>query len=175
MTGRGRSSGFATDTQADRAEPDSVPGYRIVKRKFATAPLSGEGARLFGGRWNSPGVPAVYLASSVAQAMLEMLVHLDVQDGLKNYLVFTVLIPRDLIKSVPPGAVPPGWLRPIRIPASQQFGDRFLAKQKHLVMSVPSVIVPGERNYVLNPLHPAIKRVRIGPGVKVGFDPRLRQ
>ncbi len=172
-TPQGRTAALSGAAESGRQKPGALRTFRIVKREFAKSPLSGEGARLFGGRWNSPGVPAVYLAASVAQAMLEMLVHLDSEDCLTDYVVFAVLIPATLVKNPPRAPIPPSWLRSVQTRASQRFGDEFLTKRTHLAMAVPCVVVPGEHNYVLNPLHPAINRVKLAPATPLRFDPRL--
>ena len=87
----------------------TLSAWRIVKRKYASSAFSGEGARLFGGRWNNPGVAMVYTAQSQSLAALELLVHLDSSDLLATYVVFEVRIDESLIARVDSAELPRHW------------------------------------------------------------------
>ncbi|GAB2691792.1 RES family NAD+ phosphorylase [Mucilaginibacter koreensis] len=145
--------------------------YRIAKCQYIHD-LSGTGARLYGGRWNSLGKPAVYLASSRALAVLEVLVHLPPTLLPAGYCVITIEAPDDILK-VDIKHLPKNWKEypePVQL---KQLGDKFLKANKHLLLSVPSAIVKEENNYVLNPLHPLMAEVKITHQEDFNFDERL--
>lgn len=155
--------------------------YRLVKTKFAATAYSGDGARLYGGRWNSPGVSVVYLAGSVSLAMLEVLVHTEDVALLESYSIGEVAYDDTKAISSRPGLVttlaardlPSTWKH---IPAgheTQAIGDAWIAAGKTVLLKVPSVIAPGEFNLLLNPAHPDLARLTIGPLAPFRFDARL--
>lgn len=148
-----------------------ITGWRIVRRERAANAFTGEGARLYGGRWNSPGVPLVYLSDSLALAALETLVHLNPQLT-PDYVCFRIEWPRSGMTSLAHPA--PGWNTSPAGAASQRAGDAWAQSGRSAVLSVPSIIVPGQRNYLLHPRHPDFARlITIHPPEPFAFDPRL--
>jgi len=146
--------------------------YRIVNCSYADD-LSGMGARLYGGRWNSEGKPAIYLASSRSLAVLEVLVHLPPLMIPDNYCLVEIEVPDNSILDINIDDLPSNW-NDVSPPAMlKRIGDEFLKKQDHLLMKVPSSIVPMEYNYLLNPLHPSMKKVKILKKAPFDFDKRL--
>lgn len=146
--------------------------YRIVNCNYA-ADLSGTGARLYGGRWNSEGKAMLYLASSRALAVLEVLVHLTPLIIPDNFCLTEIEVPDHSITQLDMALLPHNW-QDVSGPAIlREMGDAFLKKQEHLLMRVPSAVVPAEYNYVLNPLHPEAKNVRISNKEPFNFDERL--
>jgi len=146
--------------------------YRITNCEYADD-LSGTGARLFGGRWNSEGKSMLYLASSRALAVLEVLVHLPPLMIPDNYCLVEIEVPDTSFTEIKTADLPPDW-QDISPPVSlKQIGNKFLKKNDHLLMKVPSSIVPMEHNYLLNPLHAAIKKVKVLKKEKFNFDERL--
>lgn len=146
--------------------------YRIVKCNYAED-LTGTGARLFGGRWNSEGKPALYLASSRSLAVLEVLVHLPPLMIPDNYCLVEIEIPGNSINVLAVKDMPIGW-KDISPPIElKQIGDKFLRNQKQLLLQLPSAIVPEEHNFMLNPLHPEMKNVKILSKQAFNFDERL--
>lgn len=135
--------------------------------------LSGEGALRFGGRWNSPGRRAVYLGGSLALASLELLVHLRVPDVLRTYRKLRVWIPAGLVSAVDEGGLPKGWATPGLHPVTQAIGDRWLESGASAALRVPSAVVAGEANYVLNPSHPDFARIKAGGIRDFRFDSRV--
>ncbi len=134
---------------------------------------SSEGARLKGGRWNQPGTPAIYAATSYASAVLEILVHGNIARMPRGFRYVTIDVPDDApIDQVAPDAVP-GWdSLPAR--ASCSFGEAWLRARQGLVLLVPSVVTSGlDANALINPLHSAFDRVVAGPEQPVRWDPRL--
>lgn len=148
--------------------------YRLVAPRWVSTALSGEGARLYGGRWNSPGRPVVYLGGSRALTALELLVHLATPSSReKPYVLMEVTVPDDALTSLPMAALPKDWRVSPPTRDVQAFGDEWLATGKSLGLWVPSVIVPGEQNLLLNPVHPKMKEVILGEVMDFSFDPRL--
>ena len=147
--------------------------WRIVKARLAVGAFTGEGARKFGGRWNSPGTALVYTAGSASLAMLEMLVHLESRELLKSYVTLEVTFDEALVADVDPAALPRNWRRSPAPPTVRRFGDDWIAAASSAVLRVPSVLVAAEWNYLLNPAHPDFARIVIGPKLPLRFDPRL--
>lgn len=147
--------------------------YRLVKANLAARTLDGEGARRYGGRWNSPGRSLVYAASSLSLAALELLVHLREPALLRRAYVFLVLeCPDELVRRLEPGLLPPDWQRPEH-PAPKALGDRWLESAASLALDAPSAVVPQERNILFNPFHPDWPRLTASAPVPFSFDPRL--
>lgn len=145
--------------------------WRIGRAKYP--PLSGEGARRLGGRWNSPGTPVVYTASSRPLAMLEVLAHMDPDTVPSDYRFFEIEIPDDIVPAVTePADLPLHWKRPnSRI--CRQVGRNWIAAGKEVVPRVPSALLPEEYHYLINPNHPSFDRISVVSTSKCRIDPRL--
>ena len=146
--------------------------WRIVKAKHAATAFSGDGAAKTGGRWNSRGVPVVYTSSTKSLAALETLVHLNPPVPFK-YVVFRLQFDDALVENVPLNRLPAGWRVEPPPPSTKAIGDAWVREVRSAVLALPSVIIPGELNYLLNPAHPAFKRISIGKPERFAFDPRL--
>jgi len=144
--------------------------FRVTRRSYAD--LSGEGARRVGGRWNSPGRPALYLAESRALAVLEVLVHLDLDADMipADYVIMAVDL--SALAEVS-GWVDDGPSIPPPDADCRALGDAFLASRRALALRVPSILVPRGSNFVINPSHPLIAKVRIDSIEPFAFDRRL--
>ena len=142
--------------------------YRVCRARHAR--LDGEGARLVGGRWNSPGRTVVYMAESVALAVLENLVHMSRQDFPIGYVCVAAVLP-DSMNTVTE--------QELRLRAdlwgfrSQDLGDWWIDSNESAVLEVPSAVVADEHIYLLNPAHPDFARVVVDPPALFHFDPRL--
>ena len=150
-------------------------GWRLAAPEFARTVeemLSGEGARRFGGRWNSPGLAVVYLGDSLALAGMELLVHLGNSDVLRTYRKMPVYIPEDLTMHIEPRELPPGWETGSRS-TTRTIGDQWLVAGQSAVLQVPSTVVSGESNFIVNPNHPRFGEIAAGPISDFRFDPRL--
>lgn len=135
-------------------------------------PFDGEGARLFGGRWNSAGVPLVYLSEHLSLAVLESLVYQDRRHLPNDLVAYTVKIPDVLIEHS--GEVPPAWFAdPLRRQA-RRFGDMWARELRSLALRVPSAVIPSEFNLLLNPGHAEIEQLERVDEQPFVFDPRLR-
>jgi RES domain-containing protein len=136
--------------------------WRLCRRPFAD--LSGEGARLVGGRWNSPGRLVVYASEDAALAVLEVRVHLDLDFSLlpADYALMAIDLDELLLERL--DACPADTVA---------FGDAWLASRRSPVLSVPSAIVPESRDLLLNVAHPDAQRARIASIRSFSFDERL--
>jgi len=146
--------------------------YRISKCTYIED-LSGTGARLYGGRWNSIGKPMVYMASSRALAMLEVLVHLPPALIPADFCKATFEVPDDDIQVLDMTKLPANWQEYPEPARLKTMGDTFLKTRKHLLLKVPSAVVSEEFNYLLNPAHPAITSVKVIDVKPFTFDERL--
>ncbi len=123
--------------------------FRIVQPRHAATALSGEGARLYGGRWNLPGWRCVYAAESRALAVLELLVHLTGRSRGLTYRLLTLEVPDAAVAA--PTSFPTGWEASPAGGPSQSFGTEWLRGGKSGALRVPSVLIPEESNVLLNP------------------------
>jgi RES domain-containing protein len=146
--------------------------YRIVKRRHVKTAFDGEGARIAGGRWNSPGHRAVYLSSTLSLAALETFVHLGVDAASLDYGYFTVDIPTN-VGTTKLQRRPRGWQDEPPSLASMRIGDSWLRLGETALLEVPSAIVPTENNFLLNPSHRDFAKLRISPVRAFQFDPRM--
>ena len=147
--------------------------YKLGRTKWSKD-LSGEGARLNGGRWNNIGVPCIYTASSRALAVLEFSAHNSI-DLIPRALSFTAYeIPDDKIFECNEAMLPGDWKQMAHSQACRDFGSNLL--HQHLVVRLPSVILPYEYNYLLNPLHPEFGiQARIAEVLDYVYDLRIKQ
>ncbi len=147
-----------------------LQAWRIVKAKHAATAFSGEGARLYGGRWNSAGLSLVYTSGTQALAALESLVHLN-PPVIFKYAVIPVEFDDTLVEKFT--ALPPGWMNSPAPPSTRTLGDLWAKEARSAVLELPSAIIPTESNYLLNPAHPDFKKIVIGKPTPFSFDPRL--
>lgn len=150
-----------------------IEAWRVVKRKYLKSAFDGEGARRFGGRWNSPGRPVIYTAESSALAILEVLVHVDLA-LLTHYVVIPVRFEEKLATPVYLSNLPKGWRFHPGPSALRKIGDDFLKLGATLALRVPTVVAPTGWNYLLNPIHPDFSKVEIGDPVDFDMDGRLK-
>lgn len=150
-----------------------ITAWRIVPLSWADTAFDGEGARLYGGRWNSPGQAAVYLADSRALAALEVLVHLNPTMTALKYQMIEVSFPKTLVQTIDIEPLGTALASPSLHPATQHAGDTWLTEAHAPVLQVTSSIITEEPNYVLNPKHPKFDRITIGASKPFAFDPRL--
>jgi RES domain-containing protein len=134
--------------------------------------MTGEGARLFGGRWNPPGIPAVYLADSRALAALEIIVNAPREVLSLTWRIFEVDVPDDLIETVKTNDLPDDWQALPSSPEARLHGVRCL-KSGALGFKLPSALIPEEFTLLLNPLHPDAGKLRVSGPTEFSFDPRF--
>jgi RES domain-containing protein len=150
-----------------------VSAWRIVKRKVAREAFSGEGARLYGGRWNSPGVSVVYTAQSQSLAALELLVHLENSDLLHEYVVIEARFDASLVTRVAKANLPKDWRANPPPAEARAIGDAWTAEEPSPVLELPSAIIPAENIFLLNPQHSGFAQIEIGEPLRFEFDLRL--
>lgn len=148
--------------------------WRLCQERFAPAAFSGEGSRLYGGRWHQAGLPVIYTASSLSLAALEVLVHFDHDLIPAAFTAFAVEIPNTVrLQRLAPRKLPADWRVLPATEATRDIGARWFRAQKSVALIVPSALIPQEDNILLNPRHPDFAKVRMAPGVPFTFDPRL--
>ncbi len=151
-----------------------ITAYRITKTKYAHDAFSGEGARLTGGRWNPIGGRMVYLASSLSLATLELFVHTEDYTTLTRLFSYLpVTFDSKLIETPKPKDLPKGWDSPEIMASTQIYGGEWLRSKRSLILAVPSAVTQSETNYLINPEHPSIGKLKIGKPIPFQLDPRL--
>jgi RES domain-containing protein len=152
----------------------NVVGWRIVKEKHAKSAFSGEGARIFEGRWNSAGVRMVYCSEHVSLAALEILVHTQPVTIRDKFRVFRVSWDGKLMITIDLRKLPKGWNAQPPSSSSKEVGDNWVRSGHSVVLAVPSVIVPAERTFLINPKHQDFGKIKIKDTGSFVLDPRLR-
>lgn len=159
------------------SRPDATSSrvvHRLLRQRFARTAFDGEGARLYGGRWNLPGTAVVYTSPTLSLAALELFVHLE-----------PALLPDDLVSiearlpvdweavRVEATDLPPDW-RSYPAPAALcELGTTWARRLETPGLWVPSAVIPGEWNLLINPKHPMSRRLEIATPVPFRFDPRM--
>lgn len=147
--------------------------FRIARAPYADM-LSGEGARLYGGRWNSRGTSLIYTAATSSLAMLELLVHMNVGHVGASYYLIQISVPDSLLApALPVKKLGLGWNANPPQHRTQSIGDDFVKKAKYAVLPVPSAVNPREKNYLINDQHPDFKQIKIIGKQVIDFDRRL--
>ncbi|MCB1963088.1 MAG: RES domain-containing protein [Rhodocyclaceae bacterium] len=146
--------------------------WRLVTARFAATAFSGEGARLYGGRWNRKGAPMIYTAASQSLAMLEILVQ---DEPLRaRYVMIPATLPRRLKREqIALADLPANWQDPAARAHLQTLGADWLKRSSSAVLAVPSAVIPDELNYLLNPQHPDFSKIEIGAARAFVTDLRL--
>jgi RES domain-containing protein len=147
--------------------------FRLAKSAYKND-LSGRGAELNGGRWNSKGTPMIYTCQSRALCVAEIAVHSPLGIIPKDYFLITIEIPDEYpILYIETHVLPENWLSMPHSHRTQRMGDEFITESKYLVLNVPSAVVQGDINFLINPLHPGIKEIKILNVEPFSFDERL--
>nr|NJM01867.1 RES domain-containing protein [Desulfobacula sp.] len=149
----------------------SVSLWRLVDEKHIDDAFSGLSAKHFGGRWNTRGQSIVYASSSLALASLELLIH-TYKDCLSKFVAIEALFPRRLqIHSITIDSLPNDWEKNFSL--TQKIGDEWVNSRNTCVLSVPSVVLPRERNYLINPNHFDFDKIVIVSKEYVNLDERF--
>ena len=157
-----------------------MSGIRVwsaEQAQFAKVVRRGDGARLCGGRWNSPGRPAIYCAGSLSLAMLEILVHVTTAEdaGVKR-VYFEINLAGDGMEEISVTALPRTWRSALDVRPCRALGDAWLSRASAVALKVPSAINPIESNFILNPAHPDFsKLLRWSKAKPFQLDARLLQ
>ncbi|WP_372881531.1 RES family NAD+ phosphorylase [Psychromonas sp.] len=151
--------------------------YRLTQKKYSDTPFNPIGAKLFGGRWNSKGSEALYFSESESLCALEVFVHVNNNPNIINhYDLYRIDMPDELIVKLEQVDLPSTWRAIPASEATQYIGDEFLndPAPQFAALQVPSTISPRDKNYVINPNHPAMKEIfNKHEKLDFEFDPRI--
>ncbi|MFD0863857.1 RES family NAD+ phosphorylase [Sungkyunkwania multivorans] len=147
--------------------------YRIDREKRKNDLLSGVGAQEYGGRWNKIGTKAIYASQHVSLAYLEVAMHLNMTMSLPTDRILVHIEIPNTIKIETLEKLPTDWRRLPYNYETQEIFTRFCKQERGLVLRVPSVVVPSEYNFIINPIHKDFKRIKILKTEKFIFDDRL--
>lgn len=147
--------------------------FRLSKSKHSRD-LSGKGAEKFGGRWNSKGVAVLYTSDSRALCTAEIAVHTPLGNLPFDYEVTLIKIPENtIIPELEISELPADWKSIPHSHSTQEIGDKFVDEEKFVALKVPSAVVQGEFNYLINPAHPDFRSITIEKTESFCFDERL--
>jgi RES domain-containing protein len=146
--------------------------YRIGFCKYIDD-LTGTGAALNGGRWNSEGTYMLYTASSASLSILEVWVHLNMMQLQNDFCRLHIQIPTQQIHEIEEHLLPPQWKEFPAPKALQRIGDEFISDNRYLALKVPSAVEPEEWNYLINPAHPGFVKVQVHERKTIRFDNRM--
>src|SRR5579863_8620799 len=157
---------------SDQAPGEQLKVWRLCRAVHAATAFSGEGARRFGGRWNSRGVPMVYTSTSLALAAIELFVHLEPSLAPNDLVAVPALLPEgEPARTIELSDLPQDWHGDQAGP--RHIGDAWIRSGASLALRVPSVPIPPEWNVLINPLHPRSSEIRIDPPQPFVFDARM--
>ena len=146
--------------------------YRICNCNHAMD-VSGTGAKLFGGRWNSVGVPLHYMAANRALAALEVLANKSTMSNTLNLCLTVFEVPENSIEVLKVNELPKNWRDYPSNANIKKIGDDFVKRQKSLILAVPSAIIADEYNYLMNVQHALAQQIKIIEVKSFEFDERL--
>lgn len=147
--------------------------YRIGRTRYAND-LIGEGARLFGGRWNNKLIGCLYTSESRALALLEYTVNIDINDIPRALSITTIEISDHYIKNLKEADLPGDWKYSPAPSSTKSFGSKLLLAAAEPVIKIPSAIIPDEYNYLLNPLHTESKKFKVTDINDFIYDVRIK-
>lgn len=147
--------------------------YRVGKTKYAND-LAGQGARLFGGRWNNKMIACLYTSESRALAVLEYTVNVNIDDIPRALSITTIEIPDRKITILNEADLPGDWKHSPAPSSTKDFGSKLLLAAAEPVIRIPSTVIPAEFNYLLNPLHPDSKKFKILDTRDFEYDIRIK-
>ena len=146
--------------------------WRVCSKRHQR--FDGEGTRRYGGRWNHQGTSVVYTSGSLSLAALDLFVHVDIDIAPVDLMAIQADVPDSLtIEAIKIESLPKDWRRYPAPETLKDIGTAWTAKTSTVILAVPSVMIPEERNYLLNPAHRDFKRIRIHKPTPFRFDPRM--
>src|SRR5215471_12621163 len=148
-------------------------GWRIILASEASTAFAGEGARRYGGRWNSTGVRVIYVSEHQSTAALEVFVNNKPFLPIGKFKAFHLEWPDSVTEFLPAKKLPANWrIHPPPI-ETREIGDVWIIERRSAVLAVPSAVSPADKNFLLNPEHPDFKRIRIASPIDFDFNSRL--
>ena len=147
--------------------------FRLSKAQYAND-LTGRGAEKAGGRWNSKGTAMLYTGETRALCTTEIAVHTPLGNIPLDYVIIAIELPNSLsVKELKANELPQDWKSIPHSHSTQEIGDSFVTENKHIALKVPSAVVQGEYNYLLNPLHKDFRKIKVKLIEPFDFDERL--
>lgn len=147
--------------------------FRLSREQYADT-LSGAGAAIKGGRWNSMGFELIYTAANRSLAMAEVAVHFTLATLPDDYMMVTINIPDDLFaKAISENELPRNWNAFPHPASTQKLGNHFILEGKYCVAKISSVVTKGDFNFLINPNHNNFSRINISATEKFPFDKRI--
>ncbi|HOZ85535.1 MAG TPA: RES family NAD+ phosphorylase [Niabella sp.] len=146
--------------------------YRLARSEYSND-LTGHGAFLYGGRWNSKGQYAVYFAAHISLAVLEIVVNYErsIAPLRPSYHLVEIEIDDNDLIEIDGSLLKKNWNSDLDY--SQYIGDQFLQSKSNLALKIPSVVIPEECNFLINPTHPRFKTLKIKNAIAYDLDHRL--
>lgn len=147
--------------------------WRICRRRYAATAASGEGARLYGGRWNSRGIRVVYASSSLALAAVELFVNVDPNLQPSDLVSIQGYVPESVeIAKLDPANLPRNWFS-VRDESLRRFGNEWVKSRQTVGLLVPSAAIRGDWNLLLNPEHSDFAKIKFEDPHPFEFDVRM--
>ncbi len=147
--------------------------FRLSRQQYADT-LSGAGAAIKGGRWNSIGFELIYTAGNRSLAMAEVAVHFTMATLPDDYMMVTINVPDDLaIQEISESDLPRNWNAFPHPSSTQKLGDQFVLESKYCLAKIPSVVTKGDFNFLINPKHKDFEKVSVSEIEKFPFDRRI--
>lgn len=147
--------------------------WRIAKKKYANSAFDGEGSRRRGGRWTPKGLPAVYTAQTESLAALEQFVQIGDEGQYIQFVCFKIKIPEEMIVEIDISSLPNNWKDTPAPDILKAYGAEWLTQGRSAVLKAPSVLIPSECNFILNPIHPDFQKIKISAPEEFCYDPRM--
>ncbi|WP_256004989.1 RES family NAD+ phosphorylase [Pedobacter deserti] len=147
--------------------------YRLSKTEFA-GDLEGIGAKLYGGRWNNKGTACIYTSSSRALSVLEFASNVELEYVPEDLSITTYEVPDDLLEVLKASQLPEDWAAIPTAQSTKDLGSKYFSDQRVLCLRVPSVVVPEEFNYLINPESKKINGVKVRGISRFKFDSRIK-
>jgi RES domain-containing protein len=148
--------------------------WRISLARFAERAFDGQGSTRYAARWHEKGTAVVYTSGALSLAALEFFVNWNLRSAPEPLVAIQVEVPADLkVDAIELRELPAGWRGYPAPLGTQQMGTRWVQSSASAVLRVPSVIIPREQNYLLNPGHKDWKKIHIGKPEPFSFDPRM--
>lgn len=147
--------------------------FRLSKKQYANE-LNGKGAAKFGNRWNSKGVEIIYTAENRSLAMAEVAVHLTIATLPRDYVMIEIDVPDSIqVDKLDDNLLGDDWNQFPHTRATQKIGDDFIDAKDTCLLKVPSAVVKGDHNYLINPYHSDFKKIKIKRFYDFPFDKRI--
>ena len=150
-----------------------ITAWRLLKAKHADHAFDGEGARLYGGRWNSPGTAVTYCSATASLAILEVFANVRRSALLAHYVLISCTFDESLVRTIDVTDLQRNWRQSPAPSYLATIGDEWVCGASSAVLRVPSALLDHERNYLINPNHRDFRRIKVSSPEPYTFDLRL--